>query len=178
MLGSFDGADHDVALAEGSLAARAAGELVHATKSHHHQGVDRLGEGLIVSGSSTLDELPEAIELPEPPVRARRAVAPRGGPQSLIAAFVQAAGARSRSDGAARRRSARRRRWADEAPSRRRRGELPVDGARRRGSAPRPGCAARARSYTRAQCGCRGRSGQPPGGWWRRGSPRRCCASA
>ena len=36
--GSFDGADHDVRLAEGSLAARAAGEVDHATKSHHHQG--------------------------------------------------------------------------------------------------------------------------------------------
>jgi putative glutamine amidotransferase len=63
--GSFDGADHDVVLVEGSLAARAAGELRHATKSHHHQGVDRLGEGLTVSGVSTLDDLPEAIELPD-----------------------------------------------------------------------------------------------------------------
>ena len=61
--GSFDGAEHDVILTEGSLAARAAGEVVHATKSHHHQGVDRLGEGLLVSGVSMLDELPEAIEL-------------------------------------------------------------------------------------------------------------------
>lgn len=63
VVGSFDGADHDVVLTEGSLAARAAGELVHATKSHHHQGVEELGEGLVVSGVSTLDELPEAIEL-------------------------------------------------------------------------------------------------------------------
>jgi putative glutamine amidotransferase len=62
VVGSFDGADHDVMLSEGSLAARAAGELVHSTKSHHHQGVDRLGEGLLVSGVSTFDELPEAIE--------------------------------------------------------------------------------------------------------------------
>ena len=62
--GSFDGADHDVNLAEGSLAARAAGELVHSTKSHHHQGIDRVGEGLEVTGWSTLDDLPEAIELP------------------------------------------------------------------------------------------------------------------
>jgi len=65
VVGSFDGADHDVVLSEGSLAARAAGELRHATKSHHHQGVDRLGDGLTVSGVSTLDDLPEAIELPE-----------------------------------------------------------------------------------------------------------------
>jgi putative glutamine amidotransferase len=62
--GSFDGADHDVRLQDGSLAARAAGETTHGTKSHHHQGVDRLGEGLEVTGWSTLDELPEAIELP------------------------------------------------------------------------------------------------------------------
>jgi putative glutamine amidotransferase len=63
--GSFDGSDHDVLLTKGSLAARAAGEVLHATKSHHHQGVDRLGDGLLVSGVSTLDELPEAIELPD-----------------------------------------------------------------------------------------------------------------
>jgi putative glutamine amidotransferase len=62
--GSFDGADHDVTLIEGSLAARAAGEVSHATKSHHHQGVDCLGAGLVVSGVSALDELAEAIELP------------------------------------------------------------------------------------------------------------------
>jgi putative glutamine amidotransferase len=62
--GSFDGAEHDVILSEGSLAARATGEIQHMTKSHHHQGVERLGEGLIVSGVSTLDELAEAIELP------------------------------------------------------------------------------------------------------------------
>jgi len=64
VLGSFEDAEHDVMLKEDSLAARAASELVHVTKSHHHQGVDRLGDGLEVSGISTLDELPEAIELP------------------------------------------------------------------------------------------------------------------
>ena len=65
VLGSFEGAEHDVVLAEGSLAAAAAGETVHVTRSHHHQGVDRIGEGLIVTGTSTLDGLPEAIELPD-----------------------------------------------------------------------------------------------------------------
>jgi putative glutamine amidotransferase len=63
--GTFDGADHDVDVLEGSLAARAAGETHHATKSHHHQGVDRLGEGLVITGSSSMDGLPEAIEMPE-----------------------------------------------------------------------------------------------------------------
>jgi putative glutamine amidotransferase len=62
VLGSFDGADHDVRLAPGSLAARAAGEELHATKSHHHQGVDRVGDGLVVTGWAALDELPEALE--------------------------------------------------------------------------------------------------------------------
>jgi putative glutamine amidotransferase len=63
-LGSFDDADHDVRLTAGSLAARAAGEDVHASKSHHHQGVDRIGAGLEVTGVSVLDDLPEAIEAP------------------------------------------------------------------------------------------------------------------
>jgi putative glutamine amidotransferase len=62
-LGVF--ADHPVRLADGSLAARAAGEELHATKSHHHQGVDMLGEGFVVTGwSEAGDELPEAIEDP------------------------------------------------------------------------------------------------------------------
>jgi putative glutamine amidotransferase len=63
--GSFDGADHDVRLTPGSLAARAAGEELHGTKSHHHQGVDRVGAGLAVTGVATIDDLPEALELPE-----------------------------------------------------------------------------------------------------------------
>jgi putative glutamine amidotransferase len=62
--GSFDGADHDVRLAGGSLAARAAGEETHETKSHHHQGIDELGEGFEITGWSALDDLPEAIEVP------------------------------------------------------------------------------------------------------------------
>ena len=65
VLGSFEGAEHDVVLSEGSLAASAAGEIVHVTRSHHHQGVDRIGDGLIVSGTSTMDGLPEAVELPD-----------------------------------------------------------------------------------------------------------------
>jgi putative glutamine amidotransferase len=63
--GSFDEADHDVRLKPGSLAARATGEEVHVTKSHHHQGVDRIGEGFKVSGHSVLDDLVETIELPD-----------------------------------------------------------------------------------------------------------------
>ena len=63
-LGSFDDADHDVRLAAGSLAERVARESTHATKSHHHQGVRDIGAGLEVTGWATLDELPEALEIP------------------------------------------------------------------------------------------------------------------
>lgn len=63
--GTFVNSDHDVRLEPGSLAALAADEELHSTKSHHHQGVDQLGEGLVVTGYSTLDELPEAIEMPD-----------------------------------------------------------------------------------------------------------------
>lgn len=63
--GSFEDADHDVRLQEGSLAARAAGEELHTTKSHHHQGVALVGTGLKVTGWSTIDDLPEALEAPD-----------------------------------------------------------------------------------------------------------------
>jgi putative glutamine amidotransferase len=62
--GNFDGCDHDVRLAAGSLAARAAGEELHGSKSHHHQGIATIGAGLVVTGRSTIDNLPEAIEAP------------------------------------------------------------------------------------------------------------------
>jgi putative glutamine amidotransferase len=66
-IGSFDQADHDVRLAPGSLAAKAAGEELHATKSHHHQAIGRVGDGLEVTGWAVMDELPEAIEDPSLP---------------------------------------------------------------------------------------------------------------
>ena len=58
--GSFG--DHDVRLQEGSLAERVAREGLHPTKSHHHQAVDRVGEGFEVTGWATVDDLPEAME--------------------------------------------------------------------------------------------------------------------
>lgn len=64
-LGTFEGNDHDVRLTAGSLAAVAAGEETHGTKSHHHQGVAALGDGLQITGLSTIDDYPEAIEAPD-----------------------------------------------------------------------------------------------------------------
>ncbi len=61
--GTFEGSEHEVELVEGSLAARAAGETLHLVKSHHHQGVDRVGDGLLVTGVEPRDGLPEALEL-------------------------------------------------------------------------------------------------------------------
>jgi putative glutamine amidotransferase len=64
VLGSFDGADHDVDVQPDTLANEVVRGTRHATLSHHHQGVECLGAGLVVSGTSALDDLPEAIEMP------------------------------------------------------------------------------------------------------------------
>jgi putative glutamine amidotransferase len=63
-VGTFDGNDHPVRLEDGSLAARAAGELDHRSFSHHHQGIDDLGDDLVVSGRASVDDLIEAVEIP------------------------------------------------------------------------------------------------------------------
>ena len=57
--------DHEVRLEPGSLAARAVGAERATVKSHHHQGLDELGDGLRASGWSVPDELVEAVELPD-----------------------------------------------------------------------------------------------------------------
>jgi putative glutamine amidotransferase len=56
--------DHEVRLEPGSLAARAVGTERSVVKSHHHQGVAELGEGLVATGWAVEDDLVEAIELP------------------------------------------------------------------------------------------------------------------
>jgi putative glutamine amidotransferase len=56
--------EHHVRLDPDSLACTAAGVESFVVWSHHHQGVDELGEGLVVSGWSAEDDLPEALELP------------------------------------------------------------------------------------------------------------------
>jgi putative glutamine amidotransferase len=93
-LGTFEGSDHDVKLEGGSLAARTTGESVHRTLSHHHQGVDCIGSGLVVSGTSTLDGLPEAIELPDRDFVLGVQWHPEADPGSpVVSALVQAAAA-------------------------------------------------------------------------------------
>jgi len=84
--------DHDVRLADGSLAARAAGALTHATKSHHHQGVDVIGDGFEVTGWASVDELPEALEDPSRRFALGVQWHPEADPAAVeIAALVEAA---------------------------------------------------------------------------------------
>jgi putative glutamine amidotransferase len=55
-------AEHDVRIEPGSLAAEAAGTDRLTVKSHHHQGLDRIPEGLAASAWATDDDTVEAIE--------------------------------------------------------------------------------------------------------------------
>jgi putative glutamine amidotransferase len=61
--GSFEASINEVALEPGSLAARAVGEALHTAVCHHHQAIDRLGDGLVVSGRAVIDDVVEAVEL-------------------------------------------------------------------------------------------------------------------
>jgi putative glutamine amidotransferase len=54
--------DHAVRLEPGSMAADAVGAEYLSVRSHHHQGVDRLGEGLAASGWADPGDAIEAIE--------------------------------------------------------------------------------------------------------------------
>jgi putative glutamine amidotransferase len=60
-------ADHEVRLVPDSLAARAAGSERTAAKSHHHQGIKEVGEGLRVTGWAVGDDAVEALEDPSCP---------------------------------------------------------------------------------------------------------------
>ena len=62
IVGTFEGNEHEIHLDPGSLAARALEEEIHIGRCHHHQSVDRLGDGLIVTGRAR-DGVPEAIEM-------------------------------------------------------------------------------------------------------------------
>jgi putative glutamine amidotransferase len=87
--------DHEVRLEPGSLAARAAGGEQITVKSHHHQGVDVLGEGLAESGWSIPDRVVEAVELPDLDFALGVLWHPEEDGRSLVvAALVDAARAR------------------------------------------------------------------------------------
>jgi putative glutamine amidotransferase len=84
--------DHDVRVAPGSLAARAVGVERTAVKSHHHQGVDELGEGLEAVGWADVDDTVEAIELPDKPYALGVLWHPEEDERSnVIASLVEAA---------------------------------------------------------------------------------------
>jgi putative glutamine amidotransferase len=55
-------AEHDVRIDPGSLTARAAGTERLTVKSHHHQGLDRIAEGLTASAWAADDDSVEAVE--------------------------------------------------------------------------------------------------------------------
>ena len=57
-------ADHEVHLEPGSLAAHAAGSERTPVKSHHHQGIKDVGDGLRVTGWAAEDGAIEALEDP------------------------------------------------------------------------------------------------------------------
>jgi putative glutamine amidotransferase len=63
VIGTFEGNEHTVTLASGSLAASAVGEEVHIARCHHHQAVLELGDGLVITGRDDSDGVTEAIEL-------------------------------------------------------------------------------------------------------------------
>jgi putative glutamine amidotransferase len=84
--------EHHVRLASDSLACGAAGLEGFVVFSHHHQGVQQVGEGLRVSGWSVDDDLVEAIELPDKRFALGVVWHPEEDPDSkVIAALVDAA---------------------------------------------------------------------------------------
>lgn len=84
--------EHDVDLTPGSLAAEAAGGITATTRSHHHQAVDQLGEGLVVTGRDLQDGIIEAIEAPSNAFCLGVQWHPEADPDStVIAALVDAA---------------------------------------------------------------------------------------
>ena len=81
--------DHDVRLAPGSRAARAAGEVHHTVKSHHHQGLGRLGEGLEAVGWAEPDGIVEAVERSDRRFAVGMLFHPEEDPESpVLASFV------------------------------------------------------------------------------------------
>jgi putative glutamine amidotransferase len=87
--------DHEVRLEPGSLAARATGGERSLVKSHHHQGIGELGQGLVASGTSPADGVIEAVEIPGEPYVLGVLWHPEADEASrVIASLVEAASAK------------------------------------------------------------------------------------
>lgn len=100
IVGAFSGNEHEVRLDEGSRARAAAGDDVHLVVSHHHQSVDRVGEGLCVSGWSEGDGVAEALESTAGPWALGVQWHPEADPDSgVIPALVAAARSRQGAEG-------------------------------------------------------------------------------
>ena len=159
----------------GSLAARAAGELGHATKSHHHQGVDALGEGLVVTGLERARRPARGDRAPGLPLRARRAVASRGRPSSAV---IARGGRRARRRGA---RGHSRSRWASSSSTAARRGSTPFTGPPPRvevQDVARTGRALASAPGRRSTCSPGSSGGCPIATFHVRRCPRRCTGPA
>lgn len=84
--------EHPVDVEPGSLAELAAGGPRPMTRSHHHQAVDEVGDGLVVTGRHVDDGLIEAIEAPAATYCLGVQWHPEADPQSpVIASLVAAA---------------------------------------------------------------------------------------
>lgn len=62
-VGTFDGNHHTVVIEAGSRAAEFEGAREIERASHHHQGLDRIGDRATVTARCPFDDLPEAIEI-------------------------------------------------------------------------------------------------------------------
>jgi putative glutamine amidotransferase len=60
--GQFD--EHEVELREDSRIAGICGTALINVQSHHHQGLDRIGDGLEITGTAVPDGISEAFEVP------------------------------------------------------------------------------------------------------------------
>ena len=85
--------EHAVRLEPGSLAAKANASALVEVKSHHHQGIETLGEGLVASGHSVPDDIVEAIELPDMRFALGVLWHPEETGPAVFAALVEAAAA-------------------------------------------------------------------------------------
>jgi putative glutamine amidotransferase len=90
IIGTFDGTEHEIDLEPGSLAERTLGGPTHEARCHHHQAVDRLGDGLVVSGRAR-DGVIEAIELPDRWALGVQWHPEAGDKRELFHAFAEAA---------------------------------------------------------------------------------------